>query len=72
MLVLEGLVGLNRFILLLQHQLLGIDLNYCDVGLPWKQVDIILSFLRLHPSTVFQTLLLTMRAASFLLRDCCP
>ena len=31
--------------------------------LPWKQTEIILSFLRLHPSTAFQTLLLTMRAA---------
>ena len=28
-------------------------------GLPWKQTEIILSFLRLHPSTTFQTLLLT-------------
>ena len=24
-------------------------------GLPWKQTEIILSFLRLHPSTTFQT-----------------
>ena len=31
-------------------------------GLPWKQTEIILSFLRLHPSTAFQTLLLTMMA----------
>src|SRR5574337_434129 len=38
-------------------------------GLPWKQTDIILSFLRLHPSTAFQTLLLTMMATPFLLRD---
>ena len=28
-----------------------------------------MSFLRLHPSTAFQTLLLTMMATSFLLRD---
>ena len=28
-------------------------------GLPWKWTEIILSFLRLHPSTAFQTLLLT-------------
>ena len=28
--------------------------------------------LRLHPSTAFQTLLLTMMATSFLLRDSCP
>ena len=38
-------------------------------GLTWKQTDIILSFLRLHPSTAFQTLLLTMMATPFLLRD---
>ena len=25
-------------------------------GLPWKQIEIILSFLRLHPGTEFQTL----------------
>ena len=25
-------------------------------GLPWKQTEIILSFLRLHPSTAFRTL----------------
>ena len=25
-------------------------------GLPWKRIEIILSFLRLHPSTAFQTL----------------
>ena len=28
-------------------------------GLPWRQTEIILSFLRLHPITAFQTLLLT-------------
>ena len=37
--------------------------------LPWKQTEIILSFLRLHPSTAFQTLLLTMMVIPFLLRD---
>ena len=26
-------------------------------GLPWKQTEIIMSFLRLHPSTAFQTLI---------------
>ena len=25
-------------------------------GMPWKRTEIILSFLRLHPSTAFQTL----------------
>ena len=37
---------------------------------PWT--EIILPFLRLHPSIAFQTLLLTMRATPFLLRDSCP
>ena len=31
-------------------------------GLPWKQTEIILSFLSLHPRTEFRTLLLTTRA----------
>ena len=51
----------------------GIDLDYCDIeSLPWKRIEIILSFLRLHPSTAFQTRLLTIRATAFLLRDSCP
>ena len=29
-------------------------------GFPWRRTEIILSFLRLHPSTAFRTLLLTM------------
>ena len=41
-------------------------------GLPWKWTEIILSSLRLHPSTAFQTLLLTMRGTPFLLRDFWP
>ena len=41
-------------------------------GLPWKLTEIILSFLRLHPSTAFQTLLLTIMATPFLLRNSCP
>ena len=41
-------------------------------GLPWKWTEIILSFLSLHPSTAFQTLLLTMMAIPFLQRDSCP
>ena len=51
----------------------GIDLDYCDIE--WfalEMEEIILSFLRLHPSTAFQTLLLTMMATPFLLRDSCP
>ena len=51
----------------------GMDLDYYHIaGLPWKWTEIILSFLRLHPSTAFWTLLLTMRAPPFLLRDSCP
>ena len=38
-------------------------------GLPWKRTEIILSFLRLHPSTAFQTLLLTLMANPLLLRE---
>ena len=52
----------------------GINLDYCETvmlnDLPWKQTYIILSLLRLHLSTLFWTPLLTMRATSFLLRDC--
>ena len=48
----------------------GIDLDYHDIE--WKWTEIILRFLRLHPSTAFCTLLLTMRAAPFLLKDSCP
>ena len=40
-------------------------------NLPWKQTKITLLFLRLHPSVAFQTLLLTMMATPFLLRDSC-
>ena len=41
-------------------------------GLPWKWTEIIPSFLRLHPSTAFWNLLLTMMTTPFLLRDSCP
>ena len=41
-------------------------------GLPCKRTEIILLFLKLHSSTTFWTLLLTMRAIPFLLRDFCP
>ena len=71
MLVLEGLVGLHRTIQLqlLQHYWSGIDLDYCDIE--WFDLEtneIILSFLRLHLSTAFLDLLLTMMATPFLLR----
>ena len=51
----------------------GIDLDYRDTE--WFALEmnrIILSFLRLHPSTSFQTFLLTMMATLILLRDSCP
>ena len=41
-------------------------------GFPWKQTEILLSFLRLHPSTAFRALLLTLMATPFLLRDSYP
>ena len=75
MLVLKGLVGLHRTVQLqllqrywLGHRQITVILN----GLPWKRTEIILSFLRLHPSTAFRTLLLTMMATPFLLRDFLP
>ena len=45
-------------------------------SLPWKQTEIILSFLRLHSSTAFQTVLLTMMAIRSILiisrvEQCC-
>ena len=75
LLVLKGLVGLHRTVQLqlLQHYWLGIDLDYCDIE--WFASEsnrVILSFLRLHPSTAFWTLLLTMMATPFLLRDSYP
>ena len=41
-------------------------------SLPWKWTEIIVSFLRLHPSTVFWTLLLILRATLFLPWDSYP
>ena len=51
----------------------GTDLDYCDSE--WfaleKNIDHSVIF-EITPSTAFQTLLLTMRATPFLLRDSCP
>ena len=72
----EGLLGLHRTIhvQLLQPYWLGHRL-----GLLWywmvclgNEQEIILSFLRLHSSTAFWTLLLIMRDTPFLLRDSWP
>ena len=75
MLVLKGLVDLQRTsqLQLLHITGLGIDLDYCYIewfALEMKRV--ILSFWGLYPSTTFWTLLLTMMATPFLLRDYCP
>ena len=50
----------------------GIGLDYSDIEWFALETEIILSFLRLHPHTAFWTLLLTMMATPFLLRDSCP
>ena len=50
----------------------GIDLDYCDIELFALETNIILAVLRLQPSTIFWTLLLTPRATPFHLRDSCP
>ena len=59
MLVLEGLIGLHRAVQLqlLQHCWSGIDLDYSYIEWFALETEIILLFLRLHPSTAFQTLL---------------
>ena len=72
MLVLEGLISLHRTIQLqlLQHTGWGTDLDNCDIE--WFALETNRDHsvvLRLHPSTAFQTLLLTMMTTPFLLRD---
>ena len=75
MLVLKGLVDLHRTV---QLQLLQCYWLGHRLGLLWYWMvclgnqQIILLFLRLHPSTAFWTLLLTMMATPFPLRDSCP
>ena len=70
-LVLKGLVGLPRSgqHQLLRHWWLGnrLELLWCWMVCLGNE----LRLLRLHPSTAFQTHLLTMRATLFLLRDSC-
>ena len=58
---------------LVQHSWWDIGLDCHDTE--WFALEMNrdhLSFLRLHPSTAFRTLLLTMMATPFLLRDSCP
>ena len=58
MLVLEGLVGLHRTFTFSFFSIpgQGIDLDYC---IEWfaLETELILSFLRLHPSVPFRTLI---------------
>ena len=73
MLVLKGLVGLHRTIQLqlLNITDLGIDLDYCDIewfALEMKRVHTVTFEIA---STAFWTLLLTMMATPFLIRDSC-
>ena len=75
MFVLKGLVGLHRTtqLQLFQFCWSGHRLDYRDIE--WfalERTEIFLLSWRLHPSTAFQTLFLTMMATSFLLRDSCP
>ena len=73
MLALKGIVGLHRTIQLQLFSITGqgIDLDYCDTEWFALETEIILSFLTLHPSTAFQTLV-DYDGYSFLLRDSCP
>ena len=74
MLVLKGLVGLHKTVQLSFFSVTGwgIGLDYCDIE--WFALEMN----RDHPvifeiaSTAFHTLLLTMMATPFLLRDSCP
>ena len=45
------------------------DFNVIMNGLPWKRTKVIMFFFEVHPSTAFQTLVLTMQTISFLLRE---
>ena len=74
-LVLKGLVGLHRTVQLqlLQHYWLGHKLDYHDIE--WFALETNRDhsvIFEMHPSTAFRTLLLTMMATPFLLRDSCP
>ena len=75
MLVLERLVGLHRKSSFSFFSVTGreIDLDYRDIEQFALETNRDHSaILRLHPSTVFWTLFLTIRATPFLLRDSCP
>ena len=78
MLVLKGLVGLHRTIQLqlLQHYWLGIDLDYYDIE--WFALEtnrdhsVVFEIASKYCISFLLTLLLTIMANPFLLRDSCP
>ena len=75
MLVLKGLVGLHRTVQLqlLQCYWWGIDLYFCDIE--WFALETNRDhsvIFEIASNTAFQTLLLTMMATPFLLRDSFP
>ena len=68
-------VGLHRTIHFSFFSITGQGIDLITVilnGLPWTCTKIIVSAWRLHLSTAFQTLLLTMMATPFFIRDSCP
>ena len=74
-LILKGLLGLHRTVnfSFLSSTGQGIDLDYPDIELFALETNRDHSVvLRLHPNIAFRTLLLTIMATSFLLRDSCP
>ena len=73
MLVLESLVVFHRTVQLSLFSITGMDLDYCDIG--WFALEMNRDYfviLRLNPSTAVWTLLLTMMATPFLLKDSYP
>ena len=72
MLVLKGLVGpFNFSFFSITGQ--GIDLDYCEIE--WFALEMNKDhsvIFEIASNTAFQTLLLTMMATPFLLRDSCP
>ena len=71
----KGLVGLLRTVQLqlLQCYLWGIDLDYCDIERFALETNRDHSVVfEIASSPAFWTLLLTMMATPFLLRDSCP
>ena len=75
MLVLEVLVGLYRTVQLQLFSITGRDIGLDYRDIEWFALETNRDHsvvLRLHPSTAFLTLLLTMMATPFLPRDSCP